>query len=178
MSGTSNPARLFPVSLGSITVDTAGDNLVSPDVLGCCFKPLRIVYEVTTALTVAGSVCTLTWRPNVGSASGAVQIAVWTQPVGADNTWGYIDLNKNNDTSGTVIGAGGPQSQYGIGGSKRFVGEPEIIVGPAGQFNLASDGASTGGVCNFWLVGELLSLGNEVNNATAVVITPTTVGAA
>lgn len=163
-----------PVFLGAVTVSgttalEANTNDVSPSP----FIVKRVVARVTTGVTAAAAAMTLTWRPTPGSATGAITIGTFSIPVAAANALFAWDMIVEGGST-TTIGAASDTSGYGMGGSSRYEAEDFAtkIVGPGGGFHLVSDGASSAGVCDFWV--EALTLpfsGSYVSDVTQLAAT-------
>lgn len=106
---------------------------------------------------------TLKWRPTPGSATDEVTVGTYVVP--ASVTAGsrlYRNFYDQNVTTATTVGAGGEDSQYGLGGSTMYAGDEDVIIGPGGEFELEDAGSSTAGQYNVWLNVEFLSMENAV----------------
>lgn len=177
---TSNPAvtRVCKLVTGGTPGTSGSDSTEVADCLGKPFIPVRLIWQVTTALAGATpSVMTLTWEPDAGSATGDKQIVVFSLPAQAVDTVGYVDI-MDSEGSSTTIGAGGPTSAYGIGGSKSYAGEVNsaFICGPGGALKLATDGGLDSGAAEWWLEYQELSMANSAQDEALVRIVATTIG--
>lgn len=154
--------------------DLSSDTLVefpNLDILGRPFELKRIYLVVTTDLATNPAVVDVGWRPNEGSATGAVDFGQFTVPVTADalDEFHADFLERAPSAATSILSAGG---SGGIAGSERFEGRESIIAGPGGALTIDSDGGPSAGNADIWAEVLVHSFaGDPVSDVTELTVT-------
>jgi len=152
--------------------DDVADDDQGRAIFGATGVVKRVLMHVVETFSAHDEVVTLQWRPTPGSATGEIDLGVYTIPASTTAADFLVaDFNANPNTSETSIIAASQYTQGGIGGSGSVASGADVVFGPGGEFQLSDVGSGTAGQVNVYLEVELHNLENGPQTITYLTAT-------